>query len=268
MPRSLRNRPDQIQRLVHDIRPSTQLNPVRPQPPTFPTSISHPKDLNKLQLVREELNRQSWNSQPPSQASLAGSRSTSRQPSRQPSRNPSASSRHTSQSKMANRFSCPEYMYEDIEFHMVESHNMSHSNMTQVDDNSLHFPSITDRNHQRSRSHDSKDTTTPYHHHHTKHHTTRTNGHWSSSKQYVFDSERSTHDIISDLGKVVKSHNISCTDKKANTIYLKNQSTKLQVHVDKDDKKCLLNFQWLQGGTQEHYEKICSQIFSSLSECN
>ena len=274
MPRLLRNN------APHDMihaRPSTQLNPVRPTPaPSFPTSISHPRDLNKLQ---QELNRHAWTSQPPSQASLAGSRNTAQHSSRQSSRNPSAYSRHASQSNMSNRLSCPEYG--DIEFHEVDSsvsppkhHSQKKTSQSIAAEKGVHFPSLTPHtnggyiNHQqRRRSHESKDSasqhsTTPI----KPHPHQRTNGYWAPNKSYTIETEGSAGDVISGIETVAKNLNISCTDRKANTLYLKIQSTKLQVHVEKDQhhKKCQLSFQWLQGGSQEHYDKICSDIFSSL----
>ena len=265
--RSLRNRPDTTL-LSHRAdpssqRPTTQLNPVRP-PPVFPTSISHPQDLNKL---RHEINRHAWGSQPPSQTSLAGPRS--RQPSRPSSRQPSAVSNRYHNSPSHNRRSCPEW--DDLDFHEVESvassstrptHRQRKVSQGPTEGGGVHFPSLTHAssrgNHQRSRSHDQ--------HHPTKH-PHRTNGHWSPSMQFEFASDTSTSGLLSNLGRVAESLHISRLDQKGNTVYLKGQSIKFQVHVERKSQQNLyvLEFQWLQGGSHEEYTELCCQIFHSLS---
>ncbi|CAI7995472.1 Hormonally up-regulated neu tumor-associated kinase [Geodia barretti] len=262
LPRSLRKNAVLAQRGPHGTaalpRPMTHLNPVRP-PPIFPTSISHPRDLNKL---RQEMNRHAWVSQPPSQASLTGSK---RQTSRPASRQPSAAS-----SKQSNRLSCPDY-YDDLEFHEVESiasssrQNYGLNKAPHSTADGVHFPSLAPHsnrgNHQRSRSHEHREHTSPVKH------PPRTNGHWSPSKQFEFFSKISTSGLLAELSRVAESLNISCTGHKGHTVYLKSQSTKFQVHLDKDSAHsvCRLEFQWLQGGSQERYTRLCSDIFLSLS---
>ena len=263
LPRPLRNRQENpllAHRAGQDPpqRPTTQLNPVRPRP-AFPTSISHPKDLNKL---RHDMNRHAWVSQPPSQASLSGSkRHSSRPSSRQPSATPS---KYPSQN---NRRSCPDY--DDLDFHEVESisspsRSCGQRKVSQAEAESVHFPSLTPHsgrgNRQRSRSHDHRDHTSPIKQAH------RTNGHWSPSHEFEFVSESSTSGLLSELGRVAQRLNISLTSQKGHTLHLKSQSTKFQVHVDQDSQGvCRLKFQWLQGGSQEHYSRLCSDIFKHLS---
>ena len=265
-------------------RPSTHLNPVRPPPTgrTVPSSKSHPKDLNKL---RQELSRHvgALSSQPPSQAnSLAPSTTVSRQPSRQPS----ATSRQLlHDSTTHHRLSGSEY---DIEFHEVDtphvpiispskhsygSHTqkrLPHITVESGSRDNIHFPSLTSQggrdhvhHHQRSGSYS---TTRDPHHTTTSKTLGRVNGHWSSREQYEFPTDSTTSGVLSQLHRVLESLSISCTDQKGHTLYLRCQSTKFQVHVDKDHRNmCQLQFQWLQGGSQELYEDLCSRIFSSLS---
>ena len=289
LPRTVSNRMDTTAHthgggyeVGENTRPSTHLNPVRPPPTgrTVPPSKSHPKDLHKL---RQEISRHvgAWNSQPPSQASsLAPSRNVSRQPSRQPS----ATSRQLLHDPTArHRLSGCE---DDIEFHDVDipyvptvspskhsygSHTQKRVPHITVESDSrddIHFPSLTfqsnrDSQHQRSGSYCG---TRDLHHSIASKTLGRVNGHWLPSKQYEFRTDSSTSAILNQLQRAVESLNISCTDQKGNTLYLRCQSTKFQVHVDKEHHGlCQLQFQWLQGGSQELYEELCLRIFKSLS---
>ena len=262
LPRTLRNRPDTTlqpcrggQDMTSVARPTSHLNPVRPQP-SFPTSLSQPKDLNEMTTHRPEVNRHTWN--PPHNASLVGSRPVSRQP---------VSSRQTSQTSFSHRWSGSEY---DLEFYEVESsqgltskHSYAQKKVTSnTGRKDIHFPSITahcsrDVDHKRSYSYGSKDVplNRPLH---------RKNGHWSP-KQYEFETDHTASYIISELQRGVERLNISCIDQKGNTVYLKCQSMRFQVHVDKDHDICQLDFQWLHGGSREQYKDLCLRIFRSLS---
>lgn len=254
-------------------RPPTQLKPVKPPPTghTVHTSASHPRDLHKL---RQALNHHAWNPQPSSQANSLAS---SRNPSRKTFYQPSDSSRQST----SHRLSGSEFD-NDLEFHTVEA--LTHTPDTSPSKNSytfhsqrapsvgvdssdsgIHFPSITPHStrntRQRSSSHGSREV---YHSTFSKH---RKNGHWSSTKQFEFRTEKTLSSILHEMHKSLVELNISCTnsDQKTQTLYLRYQNINFQVHVDKDHlNTCQLHFQWLKGGSQERYEDLCSKIFHSF----
>ena len=128
----------------------------------------------------------------------------------------------------------------------------------------VHFPSLApqssgsrDTRH-RSSSHGSREA------YHGKQY--RRNGYVSPSKMFEFRTDMSVSTVVSELQRVVGSLNISWTEQKGNSMCLKYQSVRFQVHVDKDSYgTCHLGFQWLSGGDQGRYEDLCTQIFRTIS---
>ena len=231
----------------HDqLRPSKQLNPVRP-PHAWRHSTGHSRDLSEL---AQDLSRHmAWNSQPSSRASsLVGSRNSSR--------HPSASSKRTSTSSLSHRLSHTD-LDSDINFHEVESSVTSYSSPRKPQKQSvspansaLHFPSIPQSvTRERSR-------TVP----------SRKNGSVSLSDVVRLKTEMSAPLVISKLNRIAEKLNIVPQEQKGTILYFKSRGIRFQVSIEREASDTfLLHFHWLSGGEAATYGDIRDMMVAKIS---
>ena len=234
----------------HDqLRPGTQLNPVRP-PRAWRNSTGYSRDLSEL---AQDLSRHiAWNSQPSSRASsLVGSRNSSRQPS--------ASSKRTSTSSLSHRLSHTD-LDSDINFHEVESSATSYSSPRKHSspqrqsvspaNSTLHFPSIPQSG-MRERSR-----TVPG----------RKNGSVSLNDVIRLKTEMATPLVVSKLNKIAEKLNIAPQEQKGSILYFKSRGIRFQVSIEKEASDTyLLHFHWLSGGGFATYGDIRDKMVDKIS---